>query len=68
MEYPKAAKTRRNLYMGQEYLDLEAITIQERKRTGRNLSVSDLVRRACKEYVDNYWNENVRGSRGDTDV
>ena len=62
MEYPKAAKTRRNLYMGQEYLDLEAITVQERKRTGRNLSVSDLVRRACKEYVDSYWSRDARNS------
>jgi hypothetical protein len=54
MGYSKA-KVRRNLYMGQEYLDLEAVAVNERKRTGRKLSVSDLIRKACREYVDQYW-------------
>jgi hypothetical protein len=55
MEYPKLGKTRRNIYMGQEYLDLEAIVVHERKRTGRDISVADLVRRACRDYADAYW-------------
>jgi len=55
MQYPKLGKTRRNIYMGQEYLDLEAIAVQERKRTGRAISVSDLIRRACVEFADSYW-------------
>ena len=55
MEYPKLGKTRRNIYMGPEYLDLESIVVNERKRTGRDVSVSDLIRRACAEYADAYW-------------
>ncbi|MCD6023276.1 MAG: hypothetical protein K0Q91_192 [Fibrobacteria bacterium] len=55
MEYPKLGKTRRNLYMGSEYLDLEAIAVNERKRTGRAVSVSDLIRKACVEYANAYW-------------
>jgi hypothetical protein len=55
MSYPKTGKVRRNIYMGQEYLDLEAIVVQERKRTGRNVSVADLVRKACQEYTTKYW-------------
>jgi hypothetical protein len=50
-----APKTRRNIYMGQEYLDMEAIVVQERKRTGKDLSVADLIRKACRDYVDGYW-------------
>ena len=57
MEYPKLGKTRRNIYMGQEYLDLEAITVNERKRTGRDISVSDLIRKACAAYADAYWSQ-----------
>ena len=34
-------KKRRNVYMGQEYLDLEAIAVNERKRSGRDIRVSD---------------------------
>lgn len=56
----KAAKTRRNIYMGQEYLDLEAIAVNERKRTGRAVSVADLIRKACLEFKDNYWRSLVR--------
>jgi hypothetical protein len=41
--------------MGQEYLDMEAIVVQERKRTGKDLSVADLIRKACRDYVDGYW-------------
>lgn len=55
MEPRKPVKTRRNIYMGQEYLDLEAIAVQERKRTGREISVADLVRKACRDYADSYW-------------
>ena len=55
MEYPKLGKTRRNVYMGAEYLDLEAIVVNERKRTGRDLSVSGLIRKACADYADAYW-------------
>jgi hypothetical protein len=77
MEYPKLGKTRRNLYMGQEYLDLEAIAVNERKRTGRDISVSDLVRRACAEFADVYWSRiataasaksAVESQRGATDI
>lgn len=60
MEYPKLGKTRRNIYMGQEYLDIEAIAVQERKRTGRAVSVSDLIRRACIEFADAYWSRTAR--------
>jgi phage major head subunit gpT-like protein len=55
MNFPKTEKVRRNIYMGQEYLDLEAIVVQERKRTGRNVSVADLVRKACQDYSAKYW-------------
>lgn len=53
-------KKRRNVYMGQEYLDLEAIAVNERKRTGRDIRVSDLIRRACRDYKENYWRDIVR--------
>jgi hypothetical protein len=53
-------KKRRNVYMGQEYLDLEAIAVNERKRTGRDVRVSDLIRKACREYKENYWRSIVR--------
>jgi len=46
--------------MGQEYLDLEAIAVNERKRSGRDVRVSDLIRRACREYKENYWRDIVR--------
>ena len=61
MDYSRPQKTRRNIYMGQEYLDLEAIVVQERKRTGRDISVADLVRKACRAYVDAYWKRETRG-------
>jgi hypothetical protein len=54
------SKKRRNVYMGQEYLDLEAIAVNERKRSGRDVRVSDLIRRACREYKENYWRDIVR--------
>lgn len=53
--FSKPVKTRRNIYMGQEYLDLEAIVVHERKRTGKDISVADLVRKACREYTSAYW-------------
>ena len=53
-------KKRRNVYMGQEYLDLEAIAVNERKRTGRDIRVSDLIRRACRAYKETYWRDIVR--------
>jgi hypothetical protein len=53
-------KKRRNVYMGQEYLDLEAIAVNERKRTGRDIRVSDLIRRACRDYKESYWRDIVR--------
>lgn len=53
-------KKRRNVYMGQEYLDLEAIAVNERKRTGRDIRVSDLIRRACRDYKETYWRDIVR--------
>ncbi len=53
-------KKRRNVYMGQEYLDLEAIAVNERKRSGRDVRVSDLIRKACREYKENYWRDIVR--------
>lgn len=46
--------------MGQEYLDLEAIAVNERKRTGRDVRVSDLIRRACRDYKETYWRDIVR--------
>jgi hypothetical protein len=60
-----SSKKRRNIYMGQEYLDLEAIVVNERKRTGRDISVADLVRKACLEFKENYWRNLVRaGDKG----
>lgn len=56
----ESIKKRRNVYMGQEYFDLEAIAVNERKRTGRDVRVSDLIRRACREYKENYWRDIVR--------
>jgi hypothetical protein len=53
-------KRRRNVYMGQEYLDLEAIAVNERKRTGRDIRVSELIRRACRDYKETYWRDIVR--------
>ncbi len=53
-------KKRRNVYMGQEYLDMEAIAVNERKRSGRDVRVADLIRRACREFKDNYWRNLVR--------
>ncbi|HKP97731.1 MAG TPA: hypothetical protein VJ385_18470 [Fibrobacteria bacterium] len=53
-------KKRRNVYMGQEYLDLEAIAVNERKRSGRDVRVSDLIRKACREFKENYWRDIVR--------
>jgi hypothetical protein len=55
-----STKKRRNIYMGQEYLDLEAIAVNERKRTGRDISVADLIRKACIEFKENYWRNLVR--------
>jgi hypothetical protein len=68
MEYPKLGKTRRNIYMGQEYLDLEAIVVQERMRTGRALSVSDLIRRACADYANAYWLRQTSAGRQAADA
>lgn len=59
-EVVENTKKRRNVYMGQEYLDLEAIAVNERKRSGRDIRVSDLIRRACREYKENYWRDIVR--------
>ena len=53
-------KKRRNVYMGQEYLDLEAIAVNERKRSGRDVRVSDLIHKACREYKESYWRSIVR--------
>lgn len=53
-------KKRRNIYMGQEYLDMEAIAVSERKRTGRDIRVADLIRKACREFKENYWRSLVR--------
>jgi hypothetical protein len=61
---PTPTKTRRNIYMGQEYLDMEAIVVQERMRTGKDISVADLIRKACREYVDGYW-KHVAKTPGD---
>lgn len=57
----KSVKKRRNVYMGQEYLDLEAIAVQERKRTGKDITVSDLIRKACKDYASGYWRSVATG-------
>lgn len=59
MEPPNLSKKRRNVYMGQEYFDLEAIAVNERKRSGRDISVSDLIRKACKSFVQDYWKNSV---------
>lgn len=59
-------KKRRNVYMGQEYLDLEAIAVNERKRTGRDIRVSDLIRRACRDYKESYWRDIVRDVKDTT--
>lgn len=56
----ESVKKRRNVYMGQEYLDLEAIAVNERKRTGRDVRVSDLIRKACRDYKETYWRDIVR--------
>jgi hypothetical protein len=56
----EAVKKRRNVYMGQEYLDMEAIAVNERKRTGRDVRVADLIRRACREFKEGYWRNLVR--------
>jgi hypothetical protein len=58
-------KKRRNIYMGQEYLDMEAIAVNERKRTGRDVRVADLIRRACREFRENYWRSLVREGKKD---
>lgn len=68
MSVPESVKKRRNIYMGQEYLDMEAIAVNERKRSGRDVRVADLIRRACREFKENYWRNLVRddkkGERG----
>ena len=56
----ESVKKRRNVYMGQEYLDLEAIAVNERKRTGRDIRVSDLIRRACRDFKETYWRDLIR--------
>ena len=66
MELAKSNKKRRNVYMGQEYLDLEAIAMNERKRTGRDITVSDLIRKACKDFTREYWKSSVQGKVSDT--
>ena len=63
MKEPKSSKTRRNIYMGQEYLDLDAIAVNERKRTGHNVSVADLIRRACRDFTTGYWKNMVSGNK-----
>ena len=60
---PKSSKKRRNIYMGQEYFDLEAIVVNERKRTGRNVSVADLIRRACKDFTAAYWKNAISADK-----
>lgn len=61
----KSVKKRRNIYMGQEYLDMEAIAVNERKKTGRDVTVADLIRRACREFRDNYWRNSVHEGKKD---
>ncbi len=56
---------RRNIYMGQEYLDMEAITVNERRRTGRAVSVADVIRLACREYKDFYWRNQLEKGHSD---
>lgn len=63
MDLLKSSKKRRNVYMGQEYLDLEAIAVNERKRTGHDVSVSDLIRKACKDFTQSYWKKSVTGEK-----
>ena len=63
MDPVKSLKKRRNVYMGQEYLDLEAIVVNERKRTGHDVSVSDLIRKACKDFTQSYWKKSVTGEK-----
>ena len=50
-----------NLIKGTEYenLDLEAIVVNERKRTGHGVTVSDLIRKACKDYIQAYWKNRI---------
>ncbi|HAO98681.1 MAG TPA: hypothetical protein DCQ83_01405 [Fibrobacteres bacterium] len=59
MDSEALSKKRRNVYMGQEYLDLEAIVVNERKRTGHGVTVSDLIRKACKDYIQAYWKNRI---------
>ncbi len=54
---------RRNIYMGQEYLDMEAIAVSERRRTGKAVSVADMIRLACRQYKDSYWREQLERDR-----
>lgn len=61
----RSLKKRRNIYMGQEYLDMEAIAVNERKKTGRDVTVADLIRRACRDFRDNYWRNSVREGKKD---
>ena len=63
MNASNSSKKRRNIYMGQEYLDLEAIAVNERKRTGHDVSVADLIRRACKDFTISYWKKSVSGEK-----
>lgn len=63
MKPSDSVKKRRNIYMGQEYLDLEAIAVNERKRTGHDVSVADLIRRACKDFTQVYWKKSVAGDK-----
>ncbi len=63
MDASNSSKKRRNIYMGQEYLDLEAIAVNERKRTGHDVSVADLIRRACKDFTALYWKKSVGGDK-----
>jgi len=60
MTVHESVKKRRNIYMGQEYLDMEAIAVNERKRSGRDIRVADLIRKACREFKENYWRNLVR--------
>ncbi len=50
-------RKRRNVYMGQEYFDMEAIAINERRRTGRDISIADIIRKACREFKEKYWQD-----------
>jgi hypothetical protein len=42
---------------------MEAIAVNERKRSGRDIRVADLIRKACREYTDNYWKNVVRDDK-----